>query len=71
MKLILFLSVEIVRLLLNQSCIKFTYEYNPKSEFLQHRLENQKNIFWLFKHIICDIIFSLKIVWSLEHKTIK
>lgn len=49
MKLILFLSVEIVRLLLNQSCIKFTYEYNPKSEFLQHRLENQQNIFLIIQ----------------------
>ena len=49
MKLILFLSVEIVRLLLNQSRIKFTYEYNPKSEFLQHRLENQQNIFLIIQ----------------------
>lgn len=49
MKLILFLSMEIVRLLLNQSCIKFTYEYNPKSEFLQHRLESQQNIFLIIQ----------------------
>lgn len=49
MKLILFLSVEIVRLLFKSSYIKFTYEYNPKSEFLQQRLESQPNTFLIIQ----------------------